>query len=187
MRKLIYAIHISLDGCCDHTNFYPDEEIMVYFTQLVRNADTFVYGRMTYELMVPYWLDAVKNPDPDGREVDREYALAFNAMEKMVVISTSLNSVEEKRTRIVSANIYDEILRLKQEKGKNILTNGITIPTQLAELGLIDEFHFIVHPVVAGEGRRLFEGINLQEKLKLKLVESMVFKSGAVALRYMKQ
>jgi dihydrofolate reductase len=76
---------------------------------------------------------------------------------------------------------------LKQEPGKNILAGGVTIPTQLAELGLIDEYHFVVHPIVVGEGRRLFDGINLQEKLQLKLVESKIFKSGSVALHYLKQ
>jgi dihydrofolate reductase len=76
---------------------------------------------------------------------------------------------------------------LKQEKGKNILTGGVTLPSQLAELGLIDEYHFVVHPIIVGEGRRLFDGINLQEKLQLKLVDSKIFKSGSVALHYLKQ
>jgi dihydrofolate reductase len=79
------------------------------------------------------------------------------------------------------------VLKLKQEKGKNIFTGGVTLASQLAELDLIDEYHIIVHPIVVGEGTRLFEGINLQEKLQLKLVDSTVFKSGAVALRYLKQ
>ena len=76
---------------------------------------------------------------------------------------------------------------MKQEQGKNILTGGVSIPSQLVELGLIDEYRFVVHPIVLGEGRRLFEGINLQERLQLKLVESKIFKSGCVALRYLKQ
>jgi dihydrofolate reductase len=98
-----------------------------------------------------------------------------------------LASAEDRNTRIVRTSLHDEILKLKQEQGKNIFTGGVTIPSQLVELGLIDEYHFVVHPIVSGEGRRLFEGISLQEKLRLKLVEAKSFKSGCVALRYLKQ
>jgi dihydrofolate reductase len=181
MRNLIYAINTSLDGCCDHTKFFPAEDTMEYFTQLTRDAGTFLYGRKTYELMVPYWPDAAKEDPSD------EFAQAFDAVEKIVVFSNSLDSAEEQKTTIVRTNLQDEVLRLKQQPGKNILTGGVTIPAQLAELGLIDEYRFIVHPIVVGEGRRVFDGINLHENLKLKLVESTVFKSGTVALRYLKQ
>jgi len=188
MRNLIFAINTSLDGCCDHTKFYPDEEMMEYFTHLTRDADTFLYGRKTYQLMVPYWPDVAKNPSgQNDRKVDIEYARAFDAINKIIVFSQSLDSPEGNKTRIVRTDLHDEVLKLKQEQGKNILTGGVTIPSQLAALGLIDEYRFVVHPIVTGEGRRLFEGINLQEKLQLKLVESTVFKSGSVALRYLKQ
>lgn len=181
MRKLIYAINITLDSCCDHTKFNPNEDTMEYFVNLTRDVDTFVYGRKTYELMVPYWPDVAKEDPSD------EFAQAFDAVSNMIVFSQSLDSAERQKTRIVRTGLYDEILKLKQEQGKNILTGGVSIPSQLAELGLIDEYRFVVHPIVIGEGRRLFEGIGLQEKLQLKLVESTVFKSGAVALRYLKQ
>jgi dihydrofolate reductase len=147
---------------------------------LTREAGTFLWGRKTYQLMVPYWPDAAKDPSD-------EFAQAFVAVENIVVFSRSLDMVEGKNTRIVRTNLHDEVLKLKQEQGKNIFTGGMTIPSQLAELGLIDEYHIVVLPIVLGEGRRLFEGINLQEKLKLKLVGSTVFKSGAIALRYLKQ
>jgi dihydrofolate reductase len=186
MRNLIYAINTTLDGCCDHTKFYANEDTMEYFTHLTQDADTFVYGRKTYELMVPYWPDVAKNPSGDRKE-DIEFAQAFDAVNKIVVFSQSLDSSGDKKTSIFRTGLHDEILKLKQEQGKNILTGGVTIPSQLAELGLIDEYRFVVHPIVIGEGRRLFEGINLQEKLQLKLVESTVFKSGSVALRYLKQ
>jgi len=109
MRKLIFAINVSLDGCCDHTKFFPNEDTMAYFIQLVRDTGTFVYGRKTYELMVPYWPDVAKNPEGD-REVDVEYAHAFNAVDKIVVFSRSLTSVEDEKTRIVRANLQDEVL-----------------------------------------------------------------------------
>ncbi|SDS55147.1 Dihydrofolate reductase [Mucilaginibacter mallensis] len=186
MRNVIYAINTTLDGCCDHIKFYPDEETMEYFMHLTRDADTFLYGRKTYQLMVPYWPDVVKNPSGDRKE-DIEFAQAFDAVDKIIVFSQSLDSPEGNKTKIVRTGLQDEVLKLKQEQGKNILTGGVNIPSQLAELGLIDEYHIVVHPIVIGEGRRLFDGINLQEKLQLKLVESTVFKSGSVALRYLKQ
>jgi dihydrofolate reductase len=186
MRKVIFAINTTLDGCCDHTKFFPDEEIMAYYTRLTQDADTFLYGRKTYQLMVPYWSDVAKKPAGD-RKVDVEFAEAFNAVGNIIVFSKSLGSAEEEKTKIVSTDLYDEVLKLKQGPGNNILTGGITIASQLAELGLIDEYHFVVYPIVAGGGRRLFDGISLQEKLQLKLVESTFFKSGAVVLRYLKQ
>jgi dihydrofolate reductase len=136
--------------------------------------------------MVPYWPDVAKSPSGQTK-ADYEFAQAFNAVNKIIVFSRSLDSPEGKKTRIVRTNLHDEILKLKQEQGKNILTGGVNIPSQLVELGLIDEYRFVVHPIVLGEGRRLFEGINLQERLQLKLVESKIFKSGCVALRYLKQ
>ena len=180
MRNVTYAINLTVDGCCDHTKFIPDEDTFAYATQLMRDADTLVYGRITYQLMVPYWPEAAKDPSD-------EFARAFVAVGKMVVFSQSLDSAEDEKTRIVHTGLKDEILKLKQEQGKNILTGGLTLASQLAALGLIDEYHIIVHPIIVGEGRRLFEGINLQEKLQLKLAESTVFKSGSVVLRYLKQ
>jgi dihydrofolate reductase len=186
MRNLVYAINTTLDGCIDHTKFYPEEETMEYFTQLTRDADTFLYGRTTYQLMVPYWPDLAKNPAGD-RKADIEFAKAFDAVEKIVVFSRSLDIPEGEKTRIVRSDLQNEVLKLKQEPGKNIFTGGVNLASQLAALGLIDEYHIMVHPIVAGDGRRLFDGIKLQEKLQLKLVGSTVFKSGAVALRYLKK
>src|ERR1700732_2834082 len=141
MRKLIYAINLTIDGCCDHTKMIPDEEMFEFHTQLVRNADMFVYGRKTYQLMVPYWPDVAKNPS-DQTKADYEFAKAFDAINKIIVFSQSLASPEGEKTRIVRTSLHDEILKLKREQGKNIFTGGVTIPSQLAELGLIDEYHF---------------------------------------------
>ena len=186
MRSVVFAINITLDGCCDHTKFNPDDETLEYFTHLTRAADTFLYGRKTYQLMVPYWPDVAKNRSGQTK-ADYEFAQAFDAINKIVVFSQSLDSPEGNKTRIVRTGLHDEILKLKQEQGKNIFTGGVSIPSQLVELGLIDEYYFVVHPIVVGEGRRLFEGVNLPEKCQLKLVESKTFKSGCVALRYLKQ
>ena len=184
MRNVIYAINITLDGCCDHTKQVADEELLEHYTHLLRDVDLLVYGRKTYQLMVPYWPDVAK--DPSSTRADKEFAQAFDS-KKHLVFSRSLDSVEGKNTRIVRTNLHDEILKLKQEPGKNILIGGVDIPSQLIELGLVDEYRFVVGPIVAGEGRRLLEGVSLRERLQLKLVESKTFKSGCVALRYLKQ
>jgi dihydrofolate reductase len=184
MRKVIYAINITLDGCCDHTKQVPNEELYGYYTRLLREeAGLLVYGRKTYQLMVPYWPDIAKSQAETKEE--NEFALAFDSLNR-VVFSRSLDSAEDKKTRIVRTNLRDEILKLKQEQGKDILVGGVDVPSQLIELGLVDEYRFVVMPVIAGEGRRLLEGVHL-EKHRLKLVESKTFKFGAVALRYAKQ
>ena len=184
MRNLIYAINVTLDGCCDHTKTIApdenDEKLLEYHTQLIRDADLFVYGRKTYQLMVPYWPDVAK--DESSTKADKEFARAFDSREK-IVFSRSLESLDDKNARLVRTNLREEILRLKQAPGKNIMTGGVSIPSQLIELGLVDEYRFVVQPILAGEGRRLMERVSLPEKLQLKLVESKSFKSGCVALR----
>jgi len=184
MRKLIFAINTTLDGCVDHTKQVADEETHEYFTQLMRDGDLLVFGRKTYQLMVPFWPDVAKNQSMTKAE--NEFAQTFDSIKK-IVFSRSLDSVEDRNTRIVRTNLQDEIVTLKQEQGKNILVGGVSIPSQLMELGLVDEYRFVVGPIVAGEGTRLLEGVSLQERLQLKLVESKVFKSGCVALHYSKQ
>jgi dihydrofolate reductase len=187
MRNVIYAINLTLDGCCDHTKFNPDpdDEVLEHYTHLLRDdAGLLVYGRKTYQLMVPYWPDIAKSQSET--KADIEFAQAFDSLNK-IVFSRSLASAEDKNTRIVRTSLRDEILKLKQEPGRNILVGGVDIPSQLIELGLVDEYRFVVSPIIAGEGRRLMEGVNLPEKLRLKLVETKTFKSGSVAIRYLKQ
>jgi dihydrofolate reductase len=182
MRNVIYAINITLDGCCDHTKTIADEEMLEYYAQLLGDVDLLVFGRKTYQLMVPYWPDIAKNQSETKAE--NEFARTFDSINK-VVFSQSLDSAEG-NTRIVRTKPHDEILKLRQEEGKSILIGGVNIPSQLIELGLVDEYRFVVQPIVAGEGRRLLEGVSLPEKLQLKLVDSKFFKSGCVALRYLK-
>ena len=184
MRNLIFAINITLDGCCDHTKQIGDDETHEYFTHLLRDVDLLVFGRKTYQLMVPFWPEVAKNQSMT--KASNEFAQTFDSINK-IVFSRSLASAEDKNTRIVRTNLHDEVLRLKQEPGKMILAGGVSIPSQLIELGLVDEYRFVVNPIVAGEGRRLLEGDSLPERLQLKLVGSKIFKSGCVALRYLKQ
>ena len=183
MRNVIFAINMTLDGCVDHTPLNPDDELLEYFTHLTRETDLQVFGRKTYQLMVPYWPEVAR--DQSASKADKDFAQAFVSLNKLV-FSRSLDSVEDKNTRIVRTNLRDEILKLKQEQGKNILVGGVDIPSQLIELGLVDEYRFAVSPVIVGEGRRLLEGVNLPEKLQLKFADSKIFKSGCVVLRYLK-
>ncbi|MGA2694663.1 MAG: dihydrofolate reductase family protein [Terriglobales bacterium] len=188
MRNLIYAINLTLDGCCDHTKGFVDDELHEHYTELLREVDPLVYGRKTYQLMVPYWANVAK--DPSETKADRDFAEAFVSRKK-VVFSRSLDSAEvkkdDKNAKVISTDLREEILKLKNEPGKPIMAGGVDIPSQLTELGLVDEYRIVVMPVIAGKGRRLFDGVNLPDKLKLRLVETKSFKSGFVALRYLKQ
>src|SRR5262252_1481793 len=181
MRNVIFAINLTLDGCCDHTKTVADDELLDHYTQLLREAGLQVFGRKTYQLMVPYWPEVARNPSETRASI--EFARTFDSIDK-IVFSRSLDSVEDRNTRIVRGNLQDEVLKLKQKEGKDILVGGVDIPSQLIELGLVDEYRFVVQPIVAGQGRRLLDRVSLKERLQLKLVESKILKSGCVALRY---
>ncbi len=157
-----------------------------YFTNLILHADVLLYGRKTYQLMVPYWPDAAKKNDDPSPAVN-DFALAFDAVKSIVVVSRTLESVDGDKTRIIRSNMQEEILKLKQEPGRDILLGGVDVPSQLMQLGLVDEFHFVVQPIIAGDGRRLMEGIDPVTQMQLQLVDTKIFKYGAVALRYVKQ
>ena len=183
MRNVIFAINTTVDGCVDHTKQIADDELLDHYTQLLREVDLQIFGRKTYQLMVPYWPEVARSQS--GTKASIEFARTFDSLNK-IVFSRTLAGAGDKNTRIVSGSLRDEIVKLKAAPGKNILAGGVDIPSQLIALGLVDEFRFMVQPVVAGEGRRLLEGIRL-ERLRLKLVESKVLKSRCVALRYAKQ
>ena len=185
MRNVIFAINLTLDGCCDHTKLSGDDEILEYYTHLLRDVDLLVYGRKTYELMVPFWPEIAKSQSGQTSAMN-EFAQAF-ASKNILVFSQTLDRAEGTNTRIVRSNLQDEILKLKEEQGKSILTGGVSIPSQLIELGLVDEYCVVIQPIVVGEGRRLLDGVSLPERLQLKLVESKILNSGSVALRYLKQ
>ena len=182
MRKVVYGLNLTADGCCDHTKGNASVDIHEYFTQLFHGVDLIVYGRKTYELMVPYWPDVAKSLS--GNKYDNDFALAFDAIPK-VVFSTTLNSADDKTT-IIRGNLAQEFSKLKNLPGKTISIGGVDLPSQLIALGLVDEFHFVVQPKLAGAGRRLMDQTNLADGVNLKLLESKALPSGAVALRYQK-
>jgi len=183
MRKVVFAINITADGYCNHTDMIADEELHQYFTAVLRNASLLLFGRVTYQLMVPYWPDVAKNQSET--EATNEFARVFDSLDK-VVFSTTLKHVGGNNTRIVRANVAEEVLGLKQQPGKDIGVGSLSIASQLSERGLIDEYRFVVHPVIAGKGPRLFETVKLQDRLQLDFVGSKTFQSGAVALHYRK-
>lgn len=182
MRKLTYAINVTLDGCCDHTQGIADDELHSFFTNLLEGAGVLAYGRITYQLMVPFWTDIAQNPSGHP-EAYVAFARAFDAAEK-VVFSQSLEKAEDKNSRIVRTAPEKEILELKQQSGGDILLGGVALPAYMAERGLIDEFIFVIQPIVVGGGRRLLEGITTMNDLQL--VETTTLKSGCVVVRYRK-
>ena len=184
MRHVIFAPNITIDGCCDHTKVDGDDETLEYYTALMQEVDLLVFGRKTYQMMVPFWPDIAKNRSGQTQAMN-DFARAFDSINNIVVFSRSLGSAAGTKTRIVRTDPREEILKLKQEPGKAILIGGVTIPSQLMEHGLVDEYRFVVHPMIAGEGRRPLEGVSLQERLQL--VGSRIFPSGRVALSYLKR
>ena len=183
MRKVVFAINITADGYCNHTDMIADEELHEYFTRLLRDASLLLFGRTTYQLMVPYWPDVARNQSE--AEASNEFARVFDSLEK-VVFSTTLKDVGGNNTRIVRTSIAEEVLALKQQPGKDICVGGLSIASQLSERGLIDEYHFVVQPFVVGKGPRLFETVKPQDKLQLDFLGSKTFQSGVVALHYRK-
>ncbi|RZK41063.1 MAG: dihydrofolate reductase [Pedobacter sp.] len=185
MRKLIFGINITLDGCCDHMKAKGYEDVHEYFGELMTEVDTLVYGRKTYDLMVPFWPDIARNHVGPETSMSK-FAKAFDKIEKIVVFSQTMGPVDNSKTLVLNGDLNDEILRLKKEDGGDMLLGGVDVPSQLITLDLIDEYCFVVQPILAGEGRRLLDGINPFEQLELNLVSSRIFSSGCVALRYIK-
>ncbi|WP_343670129.1 dihydrofolate reductase family protein [Chitinophaga sp.] len=181
MRKLVYGINISLDGCCDHTKFSGGDDILDYFRELLENVDLIIYGRKTYELMVPFWPEVAQTQSMN--EAANAFANVFANL-KRVLVSRSMQHVDNEQTMIIRDNLREEILKLKQQPGKAISTGGVELPAQLIEWGLIDEFHMVVHPLIVGQGRRLFTEMSLPDNLGLKLMGSKTLSSGCVALQY---
>lgn len=185
MRPLRYAINVTLDGCVDHQAIVPDQELRElhrHHTQNLAQADAVIYGRVTYQMMEAAWRpSAPAGAWPEWLEPWMEpFARTIDAAKKYVVSGT-LAQVDW-NAELVRGDLANAIRRLKQEPGKGLLVGGVTLPLALAELGLIDEYEFVVQPRLAGHGPTLFAG--LSQPIDLRLVERLEFESGAVALRY---
>ena len=179
MRKLIAAINMTLDGFCDHTAMIADEEIHQHYNELLSNADTLIYGRITFQLMESYWPSVVKNPS--GNKPMDEFAVLIDNISK-IVFSRTLKNVDWKNTQLKNEVIKEEVLELKQQAGKNILVGSPSLIVALTQLDLIDEYQLCVHPVILGSGLPLFKNIN--NRINLKLLKTKTFGCGAVAHYY---
>lgn len=182
MRPLRYSINVTVDGCCDHQAGMPDEETHRYATEIIAGADALLFGRVIYQMME----SAFREPGETGVKPDwmerwmMPFARTIHATKKYVV-STTLAQVDW-NAELVRGDLGAAVRQLKQEPGKGLYVGGVRLPLALAELGLIDEYEFVVQPRLAGHGPTLCAG--LSKYVDLKLVGRREFKSGAVALRY---
>jgi dihydrofolate reductase len=182
MRPLRYAINVTLDGCCDHRVGVADEESDRYWATQLARADALLFGRVTYEMMEGAWRRPATGTWPDWMaDWMIPFAETIDAAKKYVVSST-LDQVDW-NAELVRGDLGKAVQQLKEEPGtKGLFVGGVKLPLALAELGLIDEYEFVVHPRLAGHGPTLFAG--LSKPLDLKLVSRLEFGSGAVAMRY---
>src|SRR5689334_13996366 len=171
MRPLRFSINVTLDGCCDHRAISPDEELHRHAVENLNRADALLFGRVTYQMMEA----AFRSPAPTGARPDwmEPFARTIDAAKKYVVSST-LQMVDW-NAQLVRGDLANAVQRLKQEPGRGLFVGGVKLPLTLAELGLIDEYEFVVHPTVAGHGPTLFAG--LSKRLELKLIDRLQLRS----------
>jgi dihydrofolate reductase len=177
MRPLRYSINVTLDGCCDHRAIPADEELHRHAAENLNQADALLFGRVTYEMMESAWRSPMSGTTPDWMQ---PFAQTIDAARKYVVSST-LEKVDW-NAKLVRGDLAAAVQQLKREPGKGLLLGGVQLPLALTELGLIDEYEFVVHPRLAGHGPALFAG--LAKHVDLRLVGRLEYGSGAVALRY---
>ncbi|MCG2620892.1 dihydrofolate reductase family protein [Arthrobacter sp. I2-34] len=177
MRPLRYSINVTLDGCCDHRAIPADEDLHRHAVENLNQADALLLGRVTYEMMESAWRPPALPGAPDWTD---PFARTIDAARKYVVSST-LARVDW-NAELVRGDLDRAVRQLKREPGKGLLTGGVKLPLALTELGLIDEYEFVVHPRLAGHGPTLFAGMS--KHVDLKLVDRLEFGSGAVAMRY---
>jgi dihydrofolate reductase len=182
MRPLRYSINVTLDGCCDHRAIVADEDLHRHAAENIAQADALLFGRVTYEMEAAW-----RRPAPAGARPDwmadwmEPFARTIDAARKYVVSST-LDRVDWNAELLRGDHLGEAVLELKRQSGKGLFVGGVRLPLALAELGLIDEYEFVVHPRLAGHGPTLFAG--LSKPIDLKLVSRLEFGSGAVAMRY---
>ena len=190
MRPLRYAINVTLDGCCHHeAGLPPDEEFMSFWTAQIDRADALLFGRVTYQMMESAWRRPAEDSWPDWMDAwEIPFAETIDQAKKYVV-STTLSRADWNAELLLGTvggnpapDLGQEVQRLKEEPGRCLYVGGVTLPLALADLGLIDEYEFLVQPVLAGHGPRLLDG--LRERTELDLVDRQEFRSGSIAMRY---
>jgi dihydrofolate reductase len=183
MRPLRYSINVTLDGCCDHRAGVADEDLHRHAAESIAQADALLFGRVTYEMMEAAWRPVAQTGVRPDWMADWmvPFARTIDAAKKYVVSST-LDRVDWNAELVRGDRLETAVRELKRQPGKGLFTGGVTLPQALAELGLIDEYEFVVHPRLVGHGPTLFAG--LSKPVDLKLVSRLELRSGAVAMRY---
>jgi len=180
MRKIIAAINMTIDGFCDHTVILPDEEIHEHYANLLRDADSILYGRTTYQLM-QFWQTLIKNPS--GEKSMDEFAMAIDKVPKIVFSNTLTNTGWDSAT-LADQPLEEMVKELKQQPGRNVYIGSRSLIVELTNFNLIDEYQLCIHPVLVGMGLPLFDNIN--DRTVFKLLKTKVFKSGAIILYYIR-
>lgn len=182
MRTLRYSINVTLDGCCHHeAGLPPDDETMAFWAEQLAEADAVLLGRVTYEMMRAAWRKPAGGVWPEWMEEGEvPFARAMDEAKKYVVSSTLGDT--DWNTELIRGDLHTAVSRLKAAPGGSLWVGGVTLPNALAKLGLIDEYEFVVHPVIAGHGPTLLAG--LDDRVALEAVDRRKFRSGAVATRY---
>lgn len=179
MRKLIASMNMTLDGYCNHTAMVVTDEFMEHYNEQMRDTGAIIYGRITYQLMEEYWPQLAKNPG-DNKPAN-DFAVLMDNIPK-VVFSRTLKSLDWKSAKLAHGGLYEEVLKLKQQPGKDLFVGSPSLIAQLTQLGLIDEYRLAVHPVVLGSGLVLFK--NIEHRIGLRLVRTKTFGSGVVVGYY---
>jgi dihydrofolate reductase len=182
MRPLRYSINVTLDGCCDHHEGFVDEDLHRNAAENIAKADALLFGRVTYEMMEAAWRPPAQvGEKPDWMESWMEpFARTIDAAKKYVVSST-LDRVDW-NAELLRGDLENAVRNLKKEPGNGLFVGGVKLPMALAEMGLIDEYEFVIQPMLVGHGPTLFAG--LLKRIELKFVNRLEFGSGAVAMRY---
>lgn len=184
MRPLRYSINVTIDGCCDHrAGIPPNEELHRHATENIAQADALIFGRVIYEMMEEAWRAPAQTGVTPEWMTDwmKPFARTIDAAKKYVV-SDTLKQADWNAEIVRGNDLEKTVLRLKQEPGNGLFVGGVKLPLALAELGLIDEYEFIVHPRLAGHGPTLFAG--LSKHVDLKLISRKEFGSDVIAMKY---
>ncbi len=179
MRKVIASMNMTLDGICDHTAGIADDGLHEHYNEILRNAGALIYGRVTYQLMESHWPGVVKRPT--GNKSEDDFAVLIDNIPK-IVFSRTLNTVTWKNSALLHGNVKEEVLKLKEQPGKDIFVGSPGMIVTLLNLDLIDEYWLCIHPVIQGSGLRLFKEIN--NKVSLKLINSKTLSGGHVTVAY---
>ncbi|HKI78815.1 MAG TPA: dihydrofolate reductase family protein [Ignavibacteriaceae bacterium] len=181
MRKIIFSTNSTINGGADHTSGIADDELHNFYTDYLDNIDVVLMGRKTYELMEGYW--PVAHEDPQNTKSTLRFADKFNSVRK-IIFTNKLKKVDWQNSVIAEENLIEIVKRLKNEDGKNISAGSLSIASQLLNKNMIDEFWFLIHPIISNKGKRLFEEFDGMRNLKL--METRIFNSGVIVMHYQK-